>query len=121
MKVIYEQNIEIAINSLNEQIKTLEEKKEETISSNATKIQELINKKVNELAEQLKQDAINEICGEELKVFDNEIVKLNYSKQLLTSIISDAQDSEVESEQETTEDNLTENDSTEDVSTDGGN
>lgn len=119
MKLISETDLELTIKSLEEQIKLYENKKDETIDNNAPKIQELINKKVNELAEQIKQDAIMEICGQELNKFDTEIEKLTYSRQLLLNLISESKD-EKEDEEITNNTEINNTETNEDIN-EGGN
>lgn len=89
METIKLEDVKITLNALSEQINALNTKKENIISENAEKIQEVINEKVNALADKIKEDAINTVCGKELNLCDFEIEKLNYSKKLLKDLITD--------------------------------
>lgn len=87
MEIVKLDELKITIDALDKKVKIFEENKIKIVSDNASKIQELINKKVEELADKIKEDAINEVCGTELHAIDFEIEKVNYSKELLTSLI----------------------------------
>lgn len=102
METVKLEELKLTINALDEKVKIFEENKIKIVSDNAPKIQELINKKVEELADKIKEDAINEICGTELHSIDLEIEKVEYSKELLTSLIHEEPEQAAE-EQESTD------------------
>lgn len=100
-KIASIEKIELLVNEFDKQSKELEEKKKVIISENATEINKRIQEKINAISEQIKSEAIYEICGEKITTIEEQIKSNEEKVKLLNSVIFETE--EQPKQEETTE------------------
>lgn len=107
-KIASIEKIELLLDEFNKQTKELEDKKKAIISENATEINKRIQEKINAISEQIKSEAIHEVCGEKITPIE-EHIKFNEEKvKLLNSVIFETEE-QPQQEELTEEQNNDEN------------
>lgn len=94
MKIASIEKIELLLEELERNSTELKDKKKAVISSNADEINRRIQEKINAISEQIKNEAIHEVCGEKITEIENEL-KINEEKTtLLNSVLFDVDQTE---------------------------
>ena len=73
MELVKLDTVKDAVNALSLNIDNLEKEKSDIISQNATEINELIQVKLKEISDKIKEEAIREVLGEKLNVIESKI------------------------------------------------
>ena len=105
MKVASIEKIELIIAEAEAEIKKLEDQKGAVISQNANAINVRIQEKLKAISEQIKLESINEICGKEIAVIENNIEYYKDKIETLNSVIFETEETKPEGEQPKAEEN----------------
>lgn len=91
-KVASIEKIELLVSEFDKQSKELEDKKKAIISENASEINKRIQEKINAISEQIKSEAIHEICGEKILSIEEQIKSNEEKVNLLNSVIFETEE-----------------------------
>ena len=90
------ENLKSKIAEYEQTILILEDKKNNLISENTSQINEVIRRKVEELSDQLKSEAIEEVVGEKRDSINTEINNYKNIHEILSSLIEKDNSEELE-------------------------
>lgn len=104
--MVNENLVDSLIKEFRGEFSALKDKRAAIITERAVTINELIKKKIESMSEQLKNDAINEVCGEDLDKIDREMEIIEAKLDVLFSIQETedtAEENNIEEKQEVEE------------------